>query len=112
MSRYVDRLVGLNSDPMYHKQFEARGVRAIEQYHTAEFSYPSSHDIALRLQSIPHIWKVGDRFFKLAHHHYGDASKWWLIALFNQKPTEAHVKMGDIIFIPAPLESAMALLRV
>ena len=56
-----------------------------------------------------HVWKAGDCYYKLANQYYGDAQYWWVIALFNQKPTEADVDLGDLIEIPLPLE---AILRV
>jgi nucleoid-associated protein YgaU len=48
----------------------------------------------------------------LAHKHYGDANLWWIIAWYNKKPTEAHVKMGDIITIPLPLDKVIRYLGV
>ena len=59
-----------------------------------------------------HIWKTGDRYSKLAAVHYGDPALWWIIAWYNGTPTEAHLKLGDKIQIPAPLERVLKLLRV
>ena len=46
----------------------------------------------------------GERLDSLAHKSYGDASLWWVIAQFNQLPTEGHVKLGNILYVPLPLE--------
>lgn len=48
----------------------------------------------------PHLWKVGSRFYKLAYEHYGDATLWWIIAFYNKKPTDSHVKIGEVIYVP------------
>jgi hypothetical protein len=32
---------------------------------------------------------------------------WWLIGWYNQKPTEAHFKIGDTVLIPLPLEEIL-----
>ena len=34
--------------------------------------------------------------------YYGDAEYWWLIAWYNNKPTESHFKLGDVVYIPLP----------
>ena len=51
-----------------------------------------------------HVWSVGDRYYKLAIDNYGDASYWWVIAMFNQRPTEANWTVGEVVQIPLPLE--------
>ena len=55
---------------------------------------------------------MGDRYFKLAYEYYGDSKLWWVIAWYNQKPSEADVKNGDTIFIPLPLDKVLSALRV
>ena len=68
--------------------------------------YPTVEQ-AGNLTFINHVWKQGDRYFKLASEYYGDPTLWWVIAWFNKKPTESHVKLGDIIQIPMPLETVL-----
>ena len=46
---------------------------------------------------------MGDRYYKLADGYYGDSRYWWIIAWFNKKPTESHIKVGDIIRVPTSL---------
>jgi hypothetical protein len=55
-------------------------------------------------RTFPHIWKTGDRYYKLAAAYYGRPQLWWVIALYNQKPTEGHLKRGDVIKIPTSLD--------
>ena len=58
----------------------------------------------MNLTSTSHTWKLGDRYYKLAYEHYGDPEVWWVIAMYNKKPTEAFVNVGDRIYIPKPID--------
>ena len=49
---------------------------------------------------IEHIWSQGDKLNKLAHRYYGNREMFWMIGLFNKKPTDAHYTYGDIVLIP------------
>ena len=80
----------------------------MEQYDTPWLTYPTADEI-LTLTPIPHIWSMGDRFYKLASRYYQDPRLWWIIAWYNRTPTEAHVKTGWIIDVPLPLEAALRL---
>ena len=106
MSRYDNRKVGLNANRLYSKIFENRGVNSIEQFTTPSLTFPSQEQIS-RLTLVPHIWKTGDRYFKLSNQYYNDPKKWWIIAFFNQKPTEGHIELGDVIYVPTPLEDIL-----
>ena len=56
------------------------------------------------------VWQSNTKLWKLAEAHYGDPQFWWVIALFNYKPTESHVKLGETIYIPMPLEETLLLI--
>tara|TARA_R110002012_G_scaffold316430_1_gene531360 strand:- start:3916 stop:4218 length:303 start_codon:yes stop_codon:yes gene_type:complete len=56
------------------------------------------------ITEVNHIWKTGDRYYKLAERYYGRPQYWWAIALYNNKPTEGHIKLGDTVRVPLPLE--------
>tara|TARA_R110000824_G_scaffold138078_2_gene302746 strand:- start:60 stop:287 length:228 start_codon:yes stop_codon:yes gene_type:complete len=73
--------------------------------------HASPQDI-MGLDMIGHTWKVGDRFYKLAQEHYGDSTLWWVIAWFNQTPTESHLEIGDGIQIPMPLDKVLGIFDV
>jgi nucleoid-associated protein YgaU len=47
-----------------------------------------------------HTWTRGDSFYRLAHTYYGDSRYWWIIAMFNNTPTEHHIQFGDQILVP------------
>lgn len=49
---------------------------------------------------IEHIWSHGDKLYKLAEKYYEDKNFFWMIGLYNKKPTDAHYQYGDIVKIP------------
>tara|TARA_B100000287_G_C20331363_1_gene661914 strand:+ start:157 stop:489 length:333 start_codon:yes stop_codon:yes gene_type:complete len=102
MSRYSGRTEGLNKNEMYKKLLEDRGVEEIIQYTTPRLKLPSEEEME-RIRTSEYIWKTGDKFWRLASKLYGDPRLWWVIAQFNQKPTEGHLKPGDVIKLPIDL---------
>jgi len=106
-SRYDNRTVFRNDDEHYKNFFEKRNVPLIRHYETARLLIPSPDQIN-SLSVVQHIWTVGDRYYKLAADYYKNPKYWWLIAWYNQTPTEAHLKLGDLVYIPMPLERALS----
>jgi nucleoid-associated protein YgaU len=106
-SRYNNRKKLTNTKRFYQEYMAERGIKKIRQYATPKMRYPKPAAIASEIQRISHIWKSRDMYWKLAAEHYGDSHLWWVIAWFNKKPTESHVKLGDIIQIPMPLETVL-----
>tara|TARA_R110002074_G_scaffold83478_2_gene185707 strand:- start:338 stop:679 length:342 start_codon:yes stop_codon:yes gene_type:complete len=106
--RYNRRKTIDNSEEIYEELLEKRGVKNIKQYSTPSFQ-PLTLENRNYVKNVLHIWKLGDRYWKLATDFYGDSTLWWLIAWYNQKPTDSHVNIGDSIGIPLPLERALEL---
>ena len=109
--RYSSRKIFKNKSRIYEKVFEDRGVKNIVQYPTPKLKHITPSQIQ-KLNRIGHVWTVGDRYYKLAYRHYGNTKYWWVLAWFNKRPTEAHVKLGDVIYIPLPLENILRFLEV
>lgn len=104
--RYSTRRIVVNDLEMYKEMLKKRNVKKIFQYDTPVLNHPDSDQIdGLNLEA--HRWTVGDRFFKLADKYYNDPRLWWVIAQFNKTPTESHVELGDLIYIPLPLGEIM-----
>ena len=99
VSRYDNREIGENSTEQYYELLKDRGLKKINQYFSPSMRYPSGEEVS-QLQTARHEWKLGDRYFKLADKYYGDSKLWWIVAWFNQMPTDAHVKIGDIVEVP------------
>ncbi len=103
------RSLATNAERMYERVFKKKGVRSIVQYTTPTFKNPTD-DLLDTIKYETYVWSVGDRFWRLADKFYGDKNYWYIIARFNRKPTEAHVKVGDEIRIPINLGQAIEVL--
>tara|TARA_B100000029_G_scaffold499477_1_gene569951 strand:- start:447 stop:815 length:369 start_codon:yes stop_codon:yes gene_type:complete len=119
ISRYKETGVIFNNDPDFKQAFKERFGRkglnelqrkkAIKHLETLELNYPN-FDQMLNLGKEEYLWGPGDRFYKLADRFYGDARYWWIIAYFNKKPTDHHVKPGELILIPTPLADILQII--
>ena len=101
-NRYLNRPIRLNNEEFYEEFFTQRGIRQLNQYLTPNFPKLTT-DRKMALETVDHVWKVGDKLYKLAAKYYGDSTLWWLIAWYNEQPTEAHYTLGQIVYIPLPL---------
>jgi len=111
ISRYEQRRKFVNSQRKYEPLFEQRDVKFIRHFESAKFKYPTDDQInSLNLED--HVWARGDKLSKLAEQEYGDPKLWWIIAWFNKKPTEAHLKYGDVIQVPSPLERVLGFMGI
>ena len=104
--RYEAREKIFNDYDLYKKVRKKRDVNSITHYNTPIMPAPTEEE-EFSLEIIEHVWKLGDRYYKMAHQYYGDAKLWWVIAWFNRKPTEAHASLGDVLEIPFPLEKIL-----
>jgi|10_taG_2_1085330.scaffolds.fasta_scaffold79601_2 nucleoid-associated protein YgaU len=106
-SRYGNRVVRANNNELYRELFEERGIRQVRQYLT-----PSKSELTtsqrMMLNTTDHTWKTGDRLWKLASQYYGDATLWWVIAWYNEKPTDSHYLRGSTVYVPFPLGRILA----
>jgi hypothetical protein len=108
-SRYDNRGIFTNADENYRKVFfKNRDVQQLVQYKSAIFSYPTNASIR-SLRSITHLWSSTDKLYNLAHDYYNDSKMWWIIAWYNKKPTESHFKVGDVVYVPLPLQEALGM---
>ena len=113
ISRYNRRNTITNIAPeyIYSYMFRDRGLRQAVQFPVAELAYPTVEQIGtLTTETV--VWGQGDKYYKLAHEHYGDPDYWWVIAWYNQKPMEFQNKAGDVVEIPGPLELVLEYFKV
>ena len=108
ISRYNETKTIHNNDLGYAEVFAERYNKrtSLPQYETINLEYPTAEDLS-RFAFKNEIWKRGDRLHKYAEKYYGDPTYWWVIAWFNKKPTEAHIKTGELIKIPTPVEEIL-----
>ena len=109
--RYLNRPTVINDLDRYKPMLKERGLKYAKIFTTPVLSHPTKADIA-NLNIIAHRWKIGDKYHKLAHQYYNNSQMWWVIAWFNQKPTEAHATPGEIIYVPHPLDAVYSALGV
>jgi nucleoid-associated protein YgaU len=110
-SRYTPRRVFDNTEEAHEHLRESRGVKKIRHFETPHFNKLTTSDHR-GLTVVLHLWTTGDRFYKLSHKYYGTTKYWWVIARYNRAPTEAHVKLGQKISIPLPLDKILAIYGV
>ena len=108
ISRYTSTEVKNNDDRDYKKVFSERygNKDFVRMLSTVEFDYPTFLQ-AKKFDYITHVWSMGDRYYKLASKYYGSPEYWWVIALYNQRPTEFHIKLGELIRVPSPLTEVL-----
>ena len=100
----------IRNNSEYYKSIR-RGKTQIEHYETPILHNPTVSQRA-SIKTTAHVWKYGDRFYKLADKYYNDARFWWVIAWYNVAPTEATLKNGSVIYIPLNLTEVLAILEV
>lgn len=105
--KYVSKIA--NDLEEFEDLLEARKKKFIIQ-HKTRIIKGVQPDTAASVWNHFHLWKQSDRYWKLANKYYKDSRYWWVIAEYNQKPTEALLNSGDIIVIPQPLQAALSAL--
>ena len=106
-SRYLDTPYFRNTNPLYSRVFENRGVPFINQYGTSVFTpLTPAQKRDLNVDQI--VWKASDRLEKLSAQHYNDPTYWWVIARYNQKPTDFNYIPGQTVYIPKPLTTILS----
>ena len=111
MPRHGPEEIITNTNDFYEEFFEARGLDRITHYRSP-YLPPITVTVARKFSREKYIWKLGDKYYKIAARAYGDPKLWWVIAWFNQKPTEASLKQGDIIYIPKPVSRLLSYLNM
>ena len=106
-SRYINVPIRTNAAEIYQELLDKRHVKKIKQYMSSDLASPNKVISKPHITEVKHIWRTGDRYFKLAYKYYGDSELWWLIAWYNEKPTENEVSLGDVVVIPLPLTTVL-----
>ena len=110
MARYIRAPIFNNGSEYYEPLRKSRGLKSIVQYGTPTLYNPTTAERAT-VETTQHLWKYGDRLYKLASQYYGDQRFWWVIAQYNGYPTEAHIPTGATLWIPLSIEKALNVMR-
>lgn len=87
-----------------------RGLEETIQSSLLNLRDPNTDDEEFReIEAHDRVWSLGDKMYKLAYEHYGSTAYWWVIAWYNNKPTDAHINLGEVIMIPTDLEYVVEL---
>ena len=108
LTRYANIEEVDNDDLDYKKVFKSRfGLsEKIAQLRKANLKYPKPEEFNKTVFKFE-VWGVGSRLHKLAEQFYNDPRYWWVIAWYNEKPTDSDYSVGDVVRIPVPLETAL-----
>jgi len=96
----------VNRNEFYEEFLQKRGLSRVKQYATPKLP-PLTKKIRRKFVSSRHVWKMGDKYYKLANQFYGDPRLWWVLAWYNQKPNEGMLKAGDVVYVPQPLNKVL-----
>ncbi len=105
LNRYRD-LIKVDSK-LRENIFDRKHVNQITQTTRLRFNEPTEEELRDELSYIEKIFSIGDKMYKYAYDVYGSTEYWWVIAWFNNKPTDVHCKVGDVIYVPTPLDKAI-----
>ena len=108
--RYNKRDVVYSPDVISETSMKRR-QRISDFYSSSALKHPTQEEYN-RVGSRRVIWTQTSRLTSLAQEHLGSYEYWWVIAWWNKKPTEAHFKHGDIVYIPSDLNLALEALGV
>jgi len=96
-----------NFNPGYREIFDRRGEKTLTHFTSPHVPAPTNEFLeTLRIETF--TWHSNYKMWKLAADEYGDPSYWWVIAWFNNKPTDAHFSLGDVVYVPFPLEKVLS----
>ncbi len=89
--------------------FDRRHIKEAVQLSTLRLNEPSEEELKNELDFVERQFSIGDRMYKFAKEIYNDTELWWLIAWFNNKPTDTHWKIGETVYIPVPQDKALVI---
>lgn len=97
MPKYSDDRPGILNDESYFDILRGKGVKELRIRRTQDFSKLKGIDVEIEGE---HLWSYGDSLYKLSYKYYNSYDFWWTIGLVNNKPTDAHYSIGDVVLIP------------
>ena len=103
MADFYTKKIFTNDNILYRKKFENKQIKNIKQYETPKFNQITESDLE-RISFFNYAWSRGDNWQYIADKFYNAPKDWKILALFNKKPTECHISIGDIIMLPNSLE--------
>lgn len=112
-SRYSNRdIISINlKNETYRRLLKQKDKKNIYLHSTPVYKFDDTDkDIDFTFTEV--YWAESDRLYKLSNQYYNTPEFWWVIAFFNQKPTDADYGVGDLVLIPTPLENALLFMGI
>ena len=104
VKRYKKNNIRFNDSDLIKKILDYKNISNVLHYRTSPIKLPTDEE-KIKIKTISIVWKRGDRLFKYAEEYYQNPELWWIIGMYNNKPTDAHFSIGDIVYIPVDLNN-------
>ena len=102
------RTIFINDDKNYQREFfNKRNIKQTPQYRTGRFQALTPTQRA-QLNPTSLIWTATSNLTKIAYEFYGDPQYWWVISLYNQTPLESDFTVGQVVYVPLPLQQVLS----
>lgn len=111
IKRYINRETKYNTGNLIQKILDRKNISGIKHYRSPDIILPTYLD-KINIKTTTAVWKRGDRLYKYAEKHYSNPELWWIIGLYNNKPTDAHFSIGDIFYIPIDLANLFEYVKI
>lgn len=111
IKRYNKRKTIFDDSELIQKILDNKNISGIRHYMSPNFKIPTYTE-RNNIQTITVVWKLGDRLSKYAEKYYSNSELWWIIGMYNKKPTDAHFKVGDYVYIPTNLADLVNYIEV
>ena len=108
---YRSRIM-LKSSGKYAKILENRNAENVILESTAVLGSPKNIRDDEGVYENREVWRANSKLWSLAEAHYNDGRFYWVIGLYNDKPTDAHWAPGDTVYIPQPLHYVISMMEV
>ena len=107
MARYSDRRKFFLDDELYKKLLSQRDRRSIVHYESPTLP-PKDSALTRQLNIDYFTWLMVHNYYKVASKVYGRRELWWVIAWYNEKPSDTLIERGETIKIPRPVETVIS----
>ena len=112
MSRGIDsKLVILKTAGKYGKILKNRSIERAYLESTPVLINPDEVTMDETIYEKKVVWRAQTKLWSLSERFYGDGRYYWVIGLYNNKPTDAHWTPGDIVYVPMPFEYVVSLIE-
>lgn len=111
MARYTKNQTIVTDDTYYKNLLESRDSKNIFHYKLRNYA-SLTPDLINSITYVQDIWKEDSKLYKFSHKYYGSLEYWWVIGAVNRKPTDAHWKIGEKVYIPTDIQTLIQIIGI